>query len=483
MAQHHPGSPAAETSGARPGHAPTESPAPAVPEQSTRSHPQPPHDVFMSYSSEDRVFALALAKAVAAHGWSVWIDQWRLLGGQAFRKQIQHAIEQAGAVLVLWSKSAVERDWVAAEAEVGRARGVLVAARKDDISPPLPFSEYQIRDLRGWDGADSNHAGLAELLRDVAQVLKRETLAAPRVKVSVPVVRPWRLLGAMAGTAVALALMLVWLVFRLDLPPAVTFGGPILLALLGFFVRVTGAGAWLRRWLDAWLARPFWVALLLAALGLWCFVTVVVEGPDAEYYPLTNRLTTATAPSTVLREQPLTAQAHRVRWLLPVAPWGRALRVAVEGHAPRAVKLFPWRGASLRLGRELEPRPVLLVRVDRDECAVTQEAELRVEHDGAVLARVVLTNDAAAMLVGGPWPLDSLKTVWQGGLEGLGANAAALCDRWSRPVPAEWANAPPLDARLRAVLKTHSGRELISEPFPMTGAFTDAEPKLHSANP
>ena len=82
-------------------------------------------DVFISYASEDRACAEKLAGALAALGWSVWWDR-KIITRQAFDQAIEHALETARSVVVLWSRHSVASEWVKNEATVAAERGVLV---------------------------------------------------------------------------------------------------------------------------------------------------------------------------------------------------------------------------------------------------------------------------------------------------------------------------------------------------------------------
>ena len=110
--------------------------------------------IFLSYAHADAKRAQQLASALSARGYTVWWDNL-IEGGAQFAKSIREALEAADAVVVLWSKSSIESDWVADEAAQGRDRKRLVPLSLDGSQPPLGFRQYQTIDLASWRGKAS----------------------------------------------------------------------------------------------------------------------------------------------------------------------------------------------------------------------------------------------------------------------------------------------------------------------------------------
>ena len=113
--------------------------------------PPAPVTLFLSYARVDQARATALAKALEARGYRVWWDGL-IEGGSAFARSISEALESADAVLVLWSSTSVESDWVRDEAAQGRDRRRLLPLSLDGTAPPLGFRQYQSIDLSHWHG-------------------------------------------------------------------------------------------------------------------------------------------------------------------------------------------------------------------------------------------------------------------------------------------------------------------------------------------
>lgn len=107
--------------------------------------------IFLSYAHADAKRAEALATVLGGRGFTVWWDAM-IEGGASFAKSIREALDTADAVVVLWSKTSIESDWVADEAAQGRDRKRLVPLSLDGSLPPLGFRQYQTIDLSRWRG-------------------------------------------------------------------------------------------------------------------------------------------------------------------------------------------------------------------------------------------------------------------------------------------------------------------------------------------
>ncbi len=121
-------------------------------------------DVFISHSSVDVDHARQVAGVLADAGYSVWWDD-ELRSGERFQESIIRELNDALAVVVLWSRAAVESDWVYSEARRGNKQDKLAQFRVggigiDDL--PAPFDVFHCPDV-----ADSEAmlAGVAAIVR------------------------------------------------------------------------------------------------------------------------------------------------------------------------------------------------------------------------------------------------------------------------------------------------------------------------------
>ena len=102
--------------------------------------------LFLSYSHVDDAKARRIASALEEAGYTVWWDAL-IEGGAVYAKSIGSALESADAVIVMWSASSVESDWVRDEAAQGRDRQRLIPDLVGRHSPATrlpPISGHQI---------------------------------------------------------------------------------------------------------------------------------------------------------------------------------------------------------------------------------------------------------------------------------------------------------------------------------------------------
>ncbi|MCO6476550.1 MAG: TIR domain-containing protein [Phaeodactylibacter sp.] len=107
--------------------------------------------IFISYSSKDRPKARALAAIFEKQGWKVWWDK-NIKPGKAFDRAISKALDEAGCIVVLWSKNSVESSWVLEEAYEGLERKILAPALIGKTRLPFGYRRLQYADLTRWKG-------------------------------------------------------------------------------------------------------------------------------------------------------------------------------------------------------------------------------------------------------------------------------------------------------------------------------------------
>jgi TIR domain len=130
------------------------------------------NDIFISYSREDHPTARQLADMLERMGWTVWWDT-RLKAGEIWDETIERELAAARCVVVLWSKSSVEKRWVREEARRAEARQSLVPALIEQVDIPFGFGLVQAENLTGWSG-DPLHPGLKRLVAVISERLQTQ---------------------------------------------------------------------------------------------------------------------------------------------------------------------------------------------------------------------------------------------------------------------------------------------------------------------
>ena len=178
--------------------------------------------IFISYSRSDSTLIEKLSDQLEKAGHSVWWDR-HIRGGAAFAKDIEAQLKTADVVIVAWSKSANQSDWVKDEAVYGRDNGLLIPICLSDCEPPLGFRQYQIVNFNKWHG-DSDADEMQQLLTaiehisgDAAQAIEPTPAAGWQARLREP---QWAALLTVA--VIALIGSVFWLLPKNDREAAVT---------------------------------------------------------------------------------------------------------------------------------------------------------------------------------------------------------------------------------------------------------------------
>ena len=186
-------------------------------------------DIFVSYKREDRDRVEPLARALEREGFSVWWDP-ELSIGQSYASSIRTALNEAQAVIPVWTALSVQSEWVQEEATHAKRRGVLFPVRLDAVDPPIGFTMVETADLIDWQEGDTDHDEWSRLLRQLrAKLLSAATPPTTGGHVVIKQRRtPLQLLdnrmGSVAGGA-AIVLAIIAALFLLRREPDGVPGG------------------------------------------------------------------------------------------------------------------------------------------------------------------------------------------------------------------------------------------------------------------
>jgi formylglycine-generating enzyme required for sulfatase activity len=146
-------------------------------------------DIFICYSRKDIAIATQLVQRFQQEGWNVFIDKQTYVG-RRWHKEIERELHAARAVVVLWSASSRDSDYVLEEAEYGKRKNILFPAFIEHVEFPYGFSRIQTVDLSNWNG-NPEHSDWLALLQSLRLHLtvqeQNSTIAEPveQVKPSV----------------------------------------------------------------------------------------------------------------------------------------------------------------------------------------------------------------------------------------------------------------------------------------------------------
>lgn len=107
--------------------------------------------VFLSYAREDASVAKELAEAIGRAGHEVWWDR-HIHGGSRFAAEIDSALRDSDAVVVLWTEASIQSAWVQDEAAEGRDTGRLIPVTMAGCRAPLGFRQFQSIEVGSWNG-------------------------------------------------------------------------------------------------------------------------------------------------------------------------------------------------------------------------------------------------------------------------------------------------------------------------------------------
>ncbi|HSG33344.1 MAG TPA: TIR domain-containing protein [Sphingomonadaceae bacterium] len=162
----------------------------------------PTAPIFVSYNHADRKVAAKVVELLEVSGFSVWWDD-HIEPGERFQHITEQALENAPAIVVLWSKNSVPSPWVQDEATRGRERQCLVPVSIDGSHPPLGFRQFQYISLP----LSKMRPGTSEaeqLVRRVSTMAARDNARPMRRKPAFAFDRRMVLLGGGAITALGL---------------------------------------------------------------------------------------------------------------------------------------------------------------------------------------------------------------------------------------------------------------------------------------
>jgi TolB-like protein len=164
--------------------------------------------VFISYASQDAAVSAALVEALERHGIPCWIAPRNVKPGAQYADAIVRAINEAKAVVLVLSGSAVSSSHVAREVERAASKHKPIIAFRIDSAPLVPALEYFLSESQ-W--IDVVKLGMPAALANLSEAVGQGSgLTVAAASVAHPKSPRNRILFAAGVAVVAVALAALW---------------------------------------------------------------------------------------------------------------------------------------------------------------------------------------------------------------------------------------------------------------------------------
>ncbi len=132
--------------------------------------------IFVSYARENAAHAKRVQRYLQGQGWSVWVDEDGIRGAARWAGEIEQAIREAAAVVVLLSHHAAASEWVDRELVAATEQGVPIVVVELEHTPLAPGTEFL---LRARQRVRLEGAGLSRLDDAVNRAVGERSRARP----------------------------------------------------------------------------------------------------------------------------------------------------------------------------------------------------------------------------------------------------------------------------------------------------------------
>ncbi len=104
--------------------------------------------IFLSYSRKDSKFALHLANDLKKHNFDIWVDQFNIPGGEHWDDNIEKALDNSCALILLLSPSSVDSDRVKDEVSYALENNIhIIPIRYKDTQIPYRWRRLQSMEM------------------------------------------------------------------------------------------------------------------------------------------------------------------------------------------------------------------------------------------------------------------------------------------------------------------------------------------------
>jgi TIR domain len=141
------------------------------------------HDIFISYSSNDKPVADAVCATFEAHGMRCWIAPRDVPPGAAWGAAIVDAIQNSRVMVLIFSESANASGQIAREVERAADYGVtIVPIRVEDVAPAQSL-QYFLSNIHWLDALSPPlERRLQEIAAKIKPMLEQKSMAGPTIQ-------------------------------------------------------------------------------------------------------------------------------------------------------------------------------------------------------------------------------------------------------------------------------------------------------------
>ncbi len=133
-----------------------------------------PKHIFISFKTEEVDVAFKMRESLKGI-YKIWWQQ-DLQCGHEWNVDIDKALNEAGAVIVLWSNKSYASPWVRHEASYAMAKNVYCPVKIEAVAIDSPFALFQSTDVTNWEG-ETNHQGFQNLLMRLDELMPSKSKA------------------------------------------------------------------------------------------------------------------------------------------------------------------------------------------------------------------------------------------------------------------------------------------------------------------
>ena len=133
------------------------------------------HDIFISYSTKDKITADAICHVLEENKMKCWIAPRNITSGKPYAQEIMDAITSARLVVLVFSRNSQESQFVKNEINVAFSNNKPIISFKIDESMPKRELEYFLTANHGLEAYPEPEKVFATLVRDASRFIGEET--------------------------------------------------------------------------------------------------------------------------------------------------------------------------------------------------------------------------------------------------------------------------------------------------------------------